>query len=71
MAVNHIKIGDEVQANRDILNKEVIKDTKGIVEHITNIQSEIYYDIRLSDARMIKTSSENCWEKITNNSSNM
>jgi hypothetical protein len=71
MANKEIEIGDEVEANRDIPGKEITKGTKGIVEFIINIQSEIYYDVRLLNAKMIETSSENCWDKITSNSSNM
>lgn len=65
-----IQVGDKVRANRDLPSKSIKKGRQGIVVGINNIDSEDYFDIKLTNDEDIPfdeyvyCSCENCWNKI-------
>lgn len=59
----NIRITSTVVANRDIINRDIVKGAKGVVVGVRICDSELYYDITLDDGRFIAASCENCWSE--------
>lgn len=63
-AIDFIILGDDVEANRDIPNKNIKKGDRGVVVGINCLDSEDYFDIKLTNGKYIYCSCENCWNKV-------